>query len=222
LLLVIYIYIINLTSYWFCKNFYFNLFILLFTWLLTFILSFSLRVQTVRSKIVYSKRRSVTESTLPIVLQDQAIHLLQETTFVSYTYIIIITSCSSCKVCIATRAKRAQRCLFIPSHRVLLTPVLSPPRRIGLVGNAIRVCYTLRFALLRFACYRIVYTYTMHVHMPLLRNRIVSHQLHIYILHNISIVRTYHDRKGKSFFHDPKSDRGLGHFKVVSVGGLRF
>ena len=115
MLLVIYIIIINLTSYWFCKNFYFNLFILLFTLLLTFILSFSRRIQTVNA---------------------------------------IRSACF------------AQLRLSIPSHRaVVATFILSLPHRVGTVGNAIRVCYTQRFALrasLAIISYNIIYI--THVH----------------------------------------------------------
>jgi hypothetical protein len=47
----------------------------------------------------------------------------------------------------------AQLRLSIPSHRVVVvTIILSFSLRIRLVRFAIRVCYTLRFALLRFAC----------------------------------------------------------------------
>jgi hypothetical protein len=60
------------------------------------------------------------------------------------------------------------------ASRVLLTPILSLPRRVGSVGNAIHVCYTQRFALRasRSACYRIV-QHTIHMHTY----RIVSYNI---------------------------------------------
>jgi hypothetical protein len=102
-----------------------------------------------------------------------------------------------------------------------------------------RQCYTrMLYATLRasrFACCCIIqYTIHMHpyhivsynilssAHTTLLRYRIVSQQQQVYIPGNTSTMHTYHDRKGKSFFYDHKSSWGLSHFKVVSVGGLRF
>jgi len=69
---------------------------------------------------------------------------------------IYLLKCYTLRVCARLR-------LSIPSHRVVVvTIILSKLLRIRLVRNAIRVCYTLRFALLRFACYLSCPAYICH------------------------------------------------------------
>ena len=180
MLLVIYIIIINLTSYSFCKNFL----TLLFTLLLTFILSFSLRIQTVNA---------------------------------------IRSACF------------AQLRLSIPSHRVFVTFILSLPHRVGTVGNAIRVCYTQRFALrasLAIVSYNIPYTCT----------HIVSYRITYYPAHTCCChgTESYHSNnkcmsyiipqpcthttteKANPFFTSPNRAGGWAFSKSFPLRGYGF
>jgi hypothetical protein len=95
--------------------------------------------------------------------------------------------------------------------------------------SSCKVCYTrMLYATLRVAPLRLCIHHTPHRITSLL-SQSKRYGYYEYISSNKldhgSSMHTYMhipNRKGKSFFHIPKSDRGLGLFKVISVTASRF